>query len=128
VLSREDDRTSTYCGYMLNCARYSCMKCHNIYFAALLISGPAVYSGKYFSSATCNGAKTRSQDGTHMVARCRRHTLGSLPLKMWTLLRKRMIDVRRNHRGLITLPKRTSDSAIRFCGMKGAIRGNSTKR
>jgi hypothetical protein len=36
-----------------------------MYFAALLISGPAVYSGKYFSSATCNGAKTRSQDGTN---------------------------------------------------------------
>ena len=39
-----------------------------------------------------------------------------------------MIDVRGNHRELITLSKRTSDSAIRFCGTKGAVRGSSTKR
>jgi hypothetical protein len=44
-----------------------------------------------------------------------RRTLGSLLLNTSILFRKRMIDVRRNHRELITLSKRTSDSAIRFC-------------
>lgn len=43
----------TYCGYTLSRARLACMKCHKMYFADLLMSGPAVYSGKYFSSETC---------------------------------------------------------------------------
>jgi hypothetical protein len=92
-----------------------------MYLAALLISGPAVYSGKYFLSGTCNDAKARSQ---HSIDGAK----GSLLLKTSILLRKRMIDVRGNHRELITLSKRTSDSAIRFCGTKGAVRGSSTKR
>jgi len=52
-----------------------------MYFAALLISGPAMYSGKYFSSGT----------------------FGSLPLNTSILLRKRMIDVCRNYRELMAL-------------------------
>jgi len=34
-----------------------------MYFAALLIVSPAVYSGKYFSSGTCNIAKVPSHCG-----------------------------------------------------------------
>ena len=39
-----------------------------------------------------------------------------------------MIDVRRNHRELITLSKSTSDSAIRFCGTKQAVSESGSKR
>jgi hypothetical protein len=43
------------------------------------------------------------------------NTLGSLALNTSILLRKRMIEVRRNHRELMTDSKRTRDSAMRFC-------------
>ena len=51
---RHDDKgeTKTYWGYTLNHARLACMKHYMMYFAALLISSLAVYSGKYFSSGT----------------------------------------------------------------------------
>jgi hypothetical protein len=42
-------------------------------------------------------------------------TLGSVALNTSILLRKRMIEVRRNHRELMTDSKRTRDSAMRFC-------------
>lgn len=42
------------------------------------------------------------------------NTLGSLALNTSILLRKRMIEVRRNHRELMTDSKRTRDSAMRF--------------
>ena len=54
--------------------------------------------------------------------------LGKFALKTSILLRKRMIDVCRNHRELITLLKSTSDSAIRFCGTEGAVSASNTKR
>ena len=82
----------TYCGYTLSLALLACVNLHKIYLAALLISGPPVYSGKYFSRAT----------------------LGSLALKTSILLRKRMMDVRRNQRELMTDSNKTRDSAIRF--------------
>jgi hypothetical protein len=41
-------------------------------------------------------------------------TLGSFALNTSILLRKRMIEVRKNHRELMTDSKRTRDSAIRF--------------
>lgn len=74
-------------------ARLACVNRHRMYFAALLISGPPVYSGKYFSI----------------------DIFGSLTLKMSILLRKRMIDVRKNHRLLTTDSNNTKDSSIRFC-------------
>lgn len=78
---------------MLSLALLVCVNLHRIYFAALLISGPPLYSGKNFDSG------------------CR----GILTLKMSILFRNRMIDVRRNQRELTTLSKRTRLSAIRFC-------------
>jgi hypothetical protein len=58
------------------------MKRHNMYFAALLISGPAVYSGKYFSSGTCNDAKTRkSVWQKKMVERVQTTHLGQFALE-----------------------------------------------
>lgn len=51
-----------------------------------------MYSGKYFSNGT----------------------FGSLALNKSILLRKRMMDVRRNQRELMTDSNRTSDSFIRF--------------
>jgi hypothetical protein len=50
---RHDDKeaTKTYWGYTLN-HWLACVKHHKMYFAALLISGPAVHSGKCFSSGT----------------------------------------------------------------------------
>jgi hypothetical protein len=77
---------------MLNRALLVCINFHKIYFAALEISGPPVYSGKYFSSGT----------------------FGSFDLNTSVLFKKRMMDVRRNQRELITLSKRTRDSAMRF--------------
>jgi len=74
-------------GYTLNRARLACMKHHKMYFAALLMSGPAVYSGKYFLSGT----------------------FGSLLLKTSILL---IIDVRRNQQELIMLSNSTRESAI----------------
>ena len=82
----------TYCGYTLSRARFACINFHRMYFAALLISDPPVYSGKYRSKGT----------------------FGSLCLNTSILFRKRMIEVRKNHRELITDSKRTSDSSIRF--------------
>jgi hypothetical protein len=41
-----------YCGYTLNRARFDCINLHRMYLAALLMSDPPVYSGKYFSSGT----------------------------------------------------------------------------
>src|SRR6267154_4146250 len=45
---------SYICGVRRLCKMwvYACMKRHNMYLAALLISGLAVYSGKYFSNMT----------------------------------------------------------------------------
>ena len=43
------------------------------------------------------------------------NTFGSLALNTSILLRKRMIEVRKNHRELTTDSKRTRDSAMRFC-------------
>ena len=54
--------------------------------------------------------------------------LWKFALQTSILLRKRMIDVRRNHRELITPLKSTSDSAIRFCGTKQAVSESGTKR
>lgn len=66
---------------------------HRMYFAALLMSAPPVYSGRYFSNGT----------------------LWSLFLKTSILFGKRMIDVLGDRRELITESKSTNDSAIRFC-------------
>ena len=84
----------THCGYTLNLARFACMNRHRIYFAALLISGPPVYSGKYRSSGT----------------------FGSLLLNTSILFKNRIIDVRRNHLELMTDSNKMRDSCIRFCG------------
>lgn len=62
-------------GYILNRARFVWVNLHRTYFAALLMSAPPLYSGKYLAKG------------------CR----GIFNLKMSILLRKRMIDVRRNH-------------------------------
>lgn len=75
------------------------MNRHRIYFAALLISGPPVYSWKYRS----------------------RGTLGILCLNTSILFKNRIIDVRRNHRLLITDSNRVNDSIIRFCGNRTYI-------
>ena len=88
----KDIHMDTYCGYTLSRALFACMNRHNMYFAALLMSGPPVYSGKYRS----------------------RGTFGSLLLNTSILFKNKMIDVRKNHRELITDSKRTSDSAMRF--------------
>lgn len=44
-----------------------------------------------------------------------RHTLGNFALNTSILFKKRMIDVRKNHRELITDSNRTRLSCIRFC-------------
>ena len=96
----------THCGYTLSRALFACMNRHRMYFAALLMSGPPVYSGKYRS----------------------RGTFGNLLLKTSILLRNRMIDVRRNHRELMTDSNRMSDSAIRFyTRARGAGRGTNAQ-
>jgi hypothetical protein len=46
----------------------------------------------------------------------RTRTLGNLFLNTSILFKNKMILVLRNHLLLITLSKRTRDSAIRFCG------------
>lgn len=62
---------------MLNRALFVCVNLQRTYLAALLMSAPPLYSGKYLARG------------------CR----GILVLNMSILLRKRMIDVRRNHPG-----------------------------
>jgi hypothetical protein len=43
---KEKGSSNTYCGYTLSRAQFCCMKRHRMYLAALLTSGPPVYSGK----------------------------------------------------------------------------------
>lgn len=58
----------------------------------------------------------RREEGPRMEDGGRRRlTFGSLCRKTSILFRKRMIDVRRNHRELMTDSKSASDSTIRFC-------------
>lgn len=47
------------CGNTLSFARLACIKRQRMYLAALLMSGPAVYSGKYFSRGTCRVRQER---------------------------------------------------------------------
>jgi hypothetical protein len=49
---RQIEGENPYCGYTLRRARFACMNLHKMYFAALFISSPPVYSGKYFSKGT----------------------------------------------------------------------------
>jgi len=51
-------------------------------------------------------------------------TLGSLLLNTSILFKKRMTDVRKNHRELMTDSKRTRDSAIRFCDTSVGEKGD----
>src|ERR1700685_3361626 len=95
----------TYCGYTFKRARSACMKHHNMYFAALLISGPAAYSGKYFSSGTC---ETRT-NGTEPVQNMKRVRASRLDEPSAVDL----IDVRKNHDELLTLSDNMRDLAIR---------------
>ena len=57
----KDIRMETYCGYTLSRALFACMNRHNMYFAALLMSGPPVYSGKYRSSGTWGRSQPAAQ-------------------------------------------------------------------
>ncbi len=84
------------------------MNRQRMYLAALLTSVPPVYSGKYRSRGTL--IEMRIQHEEQNVER----TLDTFILKTSILFKKRMIDVRRNQRELITDSNRTRDSAIRF--------------
>ena len=50
-------REGTHWGYTLSRARFACMNRQRMYFAALLMSAPPVYSGKYRSRGTCAGGR-----------------------------------------------------------------------
>ena len=94
------------------------MKRHKMYFAALLMSGPAMYSGKYFLSGTCKMITTRKCQFGMKIRWCRQ-TFVSLLLKTSILL---IIDVRRNQQELIMLSNSTRESAILVCSTDHGIR------
>jgi hypothetical protein len=96
-------------GYTLSRAKWACMKRHKMYFAALLISGSAVNSGKYFVSGICK--TTTMQKCQFAMKRRWRRQIFSLLLKTLISLRNKIIDVRRNQRELVTLSNKTRDSA-----------------
>lgn len=106
---RNESMQRTYCGYTLSRARFACINLHKMYLAALLISVPPVYSGKYRSSGTCDEALIRITTQIKW-----NQTFGSFFLKTSILFRNNMMDVRRNQRELITDSNRMSDSCIRF--------------
>src|ERR1700692_1884781 len=60
------------------------------YFSVLLIFGPAVHSGKYFSSGTCRGRERASQYEPNEGET--RRTLCNLLLNTLILSKKRIID------------------------------------
>lgn len=107
----EGDEPRTNCGYTLSLARFACINRQRMYFAALFISAPPVYSGKYFSNGTC---KTRHLESV-LLEQGLESTFGSLTLKTSILFKNNMMDVRRNQRELMTDSNRINDSAIRFC-------------
>jgi len=109
VLNKQMKLNTAYWGYTLSLARFACMNRHSRNFAPLFTSLPPVYSGKYRSNGTCETKMSKIPlDITFKL------TFGNFPLKTSILFKKRMIDVRRNHRELMTESKRTRDSAMRF--------------
>jgi hypothetical protein len=106
----------TYCGYTLNRARFASMNFQRIYFAALSISAPPV---KYRSNATCERTDKIVSFERRIGKTMGIRTRSNLFLNISILFKNEMIDVRRNHRELVTDSNRTSDSAIPFYNESG---------